>query len=98
MSTDEELRNAENLFIEGNICEAIPLLQQLANQGVGRAIYLYGLYQDFGYLDDGKFHWLDELLKAKASLRKKGIDAGEILSKLSNFDMFDDNVLSLQGI
>ena len=98
MNTEEELRNAENLFIEGNICEAIPLLQQLANQGVGRAIYLYSICQDYGYLDDGKLHWLDELLKAKASLRKKSIEAGEILSKLSTFDMFDDNVLSLQGI
>lgn len=98
MNTEEELRNAENLFIKGNICEAIPLLQQLANQGVGRAIYLYGICQDYGYLDNGKLHWLDELLKAKESLRKKSIEAGEILSKLSTFDMFDDNVLSLQGI
>lgn len=98
MNTEEELRNAENLFIKGNICEAIPLLQQLANQGVGRLIYLYSICQDYGYLDDGKLHWLDELLKAKASLRKKSIEAGEILSKLSTFDMFDDNVLSLQGI
>ena len=48
MNTEEELRNAENLFIKGNICEAIPLLQQLANQGVGRAIYLYGICQDYG--------------------------------------------------
>ena len=98
MNTEEELRNAENLFIEGNICEAIPLLQQLTNQGVGRAIYLYGICQGYGYLDDGKLHWLDELLKAKESLRKKSIEAGEILSKLSTFDMFDDNALLLQGI
>ncbi len=98
MNTDEELRNAENLFIEGNICEAIPLLQQLANQGVGRAIYLCGICRDFGYLNNGELPGVEEALNATMISRRNGVEAGEILSRLALFKMFDWDRLTSQGI
>ena len=45
----EKLKEAEQLYIDGNTKEAFPLFKELAEEGNGRACYFLGEYYKWGY-------------------------------------------------
>ena len=48
-SSNDKLKEAENLFMNGKFAESFPIFEELANQGNGRAMYFMGEFYINGY-------------------------------------------------
>ena len=73
----EKLKEAEQLYIDGNTKEAFPLFKELAEEGNGRACYFLGEYYKWGY---GEVRINKE--KAEHYIRK-GDALGDALSRVN---------------
>ncbi len=72
------MKNAEEMFIKGDLKEAFEIFLSLAEQGDGRAMYFLALYYALGL---GDIDFPDDVIAGK--LLHKGADAGDILAKLN---------------
>ncbi len=76
-SDDDKLRKAEELYILGKTMEALPIFEELAENGNGRAMYFLGEYYTHGDCGIAKNE------EKGTYWRKKGAEAGDLLAKLN---------------
>lgn len=72
------MKNAEEMFIKGNVEDAFEIFLALANEGNGRAMYFLALYYALGL---GDIDFPDDVIAGK--LLNKGAKAGDALAKLN---------------
>lgn len=87
------MKNAEEMFIKGNVKEAFEIFLSLAQEGNGRAMYFLALYYALGL---GDIDFPDDVIAGK--LLTKGAEAGDVLSKLNTAYTYDADSYEFERI